>query len=60
MYKRQVVECDGEVETFYEMSISKIDPEYAKTPPRNQGRVGTVEEYRAILESIFKKRNKWS
>ena len=55
-----VVECDGEVETFYEMSISKIDPEYAKTPPRNQGRVGTVEESRAILESIFKKRNKWS
>tara|TARA_B000000557_G_scaffold98567_1_gene79781 strand:- start:150 stop:542 length:393 start_codon:yes stop_codon:yes gene_type:complete len=54
------VECDGEVETFYEMSISKIDPEYAKTPPRNQGRVGTVEESRAILESIFKKRNKWS
>ena len=55
-----VVECDGEVETFYEMSISKIDPEYAKTPPRNQGRVGTVEESRAILESIFKKKNKWS
>ena len=37
------VEVDGEVEAFYEMSISKIDPEYSKTPPKNQGRVGTVE-----------------
>ena len=54
------VEVDGEVEAFYEMSISKIDPEYSKTPPKNQGRVGTVEESRAILESIFKKKNKWS
>ena len=44
------VEVDGEVEAFYEMSISKIDPEYSKTPPKNQGRVGTVEESRAILE----------
>ena len=33
------VEVDGEVEAFYEMSISKIDPEYSKTPPKNQGRV---------------------
>jgi hypothetical protein len=54
------VEVDGEVEAFYEMSISKIDPEYSKTPPKNQGRVGTVEESRAILESIFKRNNKWS
>ena len=55
-----VVEVDAEVEAFYEMSISKIDPEYSKTPPKNQGRVGTVEESRAILESIFKRNNKWS
>ena len=54
------VEVDGEVEAFYEMSISKIDPEYSKTSPKNQGRVGTVEESRAILESIFKRNNKWS
>ena len=54
------VECDAEVEAFYEMSIQKIDPEKEKTPPRNQGRVGSVEESRAILESIFKKKNKWS
>ena len=54
------VEVDGEVEPFYEMCISKIDPEYSKTPPKNQGRVGTVEESRAILESIFKRNNKWS
>ena len=54
------VEVDGEVDAFYEMSISKIDPEYSKTPPKNQGRVGTVEESRAILESIFKRNNKWS
>ena len=54
------VEVDGEVEAFYEMSIQKIDPEKEKTPPRNQGRVGSVEESRAILESIFKRNNKWS
>ena len=55
-----VVEVDAEVEAFYEMSVSKIDPDYAKTPPKNQGRVGSVEESRAILESIFKRNNKWS
>ena len=55
-----VVEVDAEVEAFYEMSIQKIDPEKEKTPPRNQGRVGSVEESRAILESIFKRNNKWS
>ena len=54
------VECDAEVEAFYEMSVSKIDPDNAKTPPKNQGRVGSVEESRAILESIFKRNNKWS
>ena len=54
------VECDAEVAAFYEMSITKIDPEGTKNPPRNQGGLGTVEESRAILESIFKKRNKWS
>ena len=54
------VEVDGEVEAFYEMSIQKIDPEKEKTPPRNQGRVGSVEESRAILESIFKRNNNWS
>ena len=55
-----VVEVDAEVEAFYEMSIQKIDPEKEKTPPRNQGRGGSVEESRAILESIFKRNNKWS
>ena len=55
-----VVEVDSEVEAFYEMSVQKIDPEKEKTPPRNQGRVGSVEESRAILESIFKRNNKWS
>ena len=55
-----VVEVDAEAEAFYEMSIQKIDPEKEKTPPRNQGRVGSVEESRAILESIFKRNNKWS
>ena len=55
-----VVEVDAEVEAFYEMSIQKIDPEKEKTPPRNQGRVGSVEESRAILESLFKRNNKWS
>ena len=39
---------------------AEIDPEKEKTPPRNQGRVGSVEESRAILESIFKRNNKWS
>ena len=55
-----VVEVDSEVEAFYEMSVQKIDPEKEKTPPRNQGRVGSVEESRAILDSIFKRNNKWS
>ena len=54
------VECDAEVSAFYEMSIEKIDPEATKNPPRKQGDLGSVEESRAILESIFKKKNKWS
>ena len=54
------VECDSEVEAFYEMSISKIDPEYTKKTATGEGDLGTVEESRAILESIFKKKNKWS
>lgn len=54
------VECDIEVEAFYEMSISKIDPEYNKKTATGEGNLGTVEESRAILESIFKKKNKWS
>ena len=54
------VECDAEVAAFYEMSIEKIDPEATKNPPRKQGDLGSVEESRAILESIFKKKNKWS
>ena len=54
------VECDAEVAAFYEMSITKIDPESTKNPPRNQGGLGSVEESRAILESIFKRNNKWS
>tara|TARA_B100000902_G_scaffold159872_1_gene155668 strand:+ start:556 stop:948 length:393 start_codon:yes stop_codon:yes gene_type:complete len=54
------VECDTEVELFYEMSISKIDPEYAKGSARNEGHIGSVDDARKTLEQIFKKKNKWS
>ena len=54
------VECDMEVSMFYEMSIEKIDPDYNKKTASKEGDLGTVEESRAILESIFKKKNKWS
>ena len=53
------VECDTEVSMFYEMSVEKIAPDDIKKP-RGQGDLGSVEESRAILESIFKKKNKWS
>ena len=53
------VECDMEVSMFYEMSVEKIAPDDIKKP-RGQGDLGSVEESRAILESIFKKKNKWS
>ena len=54
------VECDIEVSMFYEMSIEKIDPDYNKKTASKEGDLATVEESRAILESIFKKKNKWS
>ena len=54
------VECDIEVAAFYVMSIEKIDPDYNKKTAAKEGNLGTVEESRAILESIFKKKNKWS
>ena len=54
------VECDIEVSMFYEMSIEKIDPDYNKKTASKEGDLGTVEESRAILESIFKKKNKCS
>ena len=54
------VECDIEVSMFYEMSIEKIDPDYNIKTASKEGDLGTVEESRAILESIFKKKNKWS
>ena len=54
------VECDIEVSMFYEMSIEKIDPDYNKKTASKEGDLGTVEESRAILESIFNKKNKWS
>ena len=54
------VECDIQVSMFYEMSIEKIDPDYNKKTASKEGDLGTVEESRAILESIFKKKNKWS
>mgnify|MGYP005740704181 FL=1 len=54
------VECDMEVSMFYEMSVEKIAPDDIKKPPKGDGDLGTVEESRAILESIFKKKNKWS
>ena len=50
------VECDIEVSMFYEMSIEKIDPDYNKKTASKEGDLGTVEESRAILESIFKKK----
>ena len=54
------VECDMEVSMFYEMSVEKIAPDDIKKSPKGAGDLGTVEESRAILESIFKKKNKWS
>lgn len=54
------VECDSEVKLFYEMSVDKVLPDEPSEPPKNEGRVGSVEQSRAILESIFKKKNKWS
>ena len=54
------VECDMEVSMFYEMSVEKIAPDDIKKAPKGAGDLGTVEESRAILESIFKKKNKWS
>ena len=54
------VECDIEVSMFYEMSVEKIDPDDNKKTASKEGDLGTVEESRAILESIFKKKNKWS
>ena len=53
------VECDAEVEVFYNMSVDKVLPDETEGPT-NQGRVGSVEESRKTLESIFKKKNKWS
>ena len=51
-----VVECDPEVKMFYELSLRKIDP--LQTPPqRPGGRVGTVDEARQHLESLFNKKN---
>jgi len=53
------VECDIEVELFYNMSISKIDPEYDKKSARNEGHIGSVDQARKTLEDIFKKKNKY-
>ena len=41
------------------MSVDKVLPDETEGPT-NQGRVGSVEESRKTLESIFKKKNKWS
>tara|TARA_B100000524_G_scaffold275197_1_gene152632 strand:+ start:1564 stop:1956 length:393 start_codon:yes stop_codon:yes gene_type:complete len=54
------VECDNEVKLFYEMSVDKVLPDDPSEGPKNQGRVGSVEESRETLENIFKKKNKWS
>ena len=54
------VECDMEVSMFYEMSVEKVSPDDIKKHPRGEGDLVSVEESRAILESIFKKKNKWS
>ena len=39
------VECDAEVEAFYEMSVSKIDPEYTKKTAKGEGDLGTCLLY---------------
>ena len=41
------VECDAEVEVFYNMSVDKVLPDEGDGPT-NEGRVGSVEESRKI------------
>ena len=38
------VECDSEVKLFYEMSVDKVLPDEPSEPPKNEGRVGSVEQ----------------
>ena len=52
-----IVECDPEVVMFYELSLKRIDPANHPRPPRAMGRVGTVDEARDRLESLFNKKN---
>jgi hypothetical protein len=52
-----IVECDPEVVMFYELSLKRIDPTNHPRPPRAMGRVGTVDEARDKLESLFNKKN---
>ena len=47
------VECDAEVEVFYNMSVDKVLPDDPSEGHKNQGRVGSVEESRETLENIF-------
>ena len=51
-----VVECDPEVKMFYELSLRRIDP-MQHPPRRGKGRVGTVDEARNHLETLFNKKN---
>ena len=55
-----VVECDSDVAIFYEISLSKIDPEREPSDElnRSMGRISTVDQARQTLEDIFKKQDK--
>lgn len=55
-----VVECDSDVAIFYEISLSKIDPEREPSDElnRSMGRISTVDQARQTLEDIFKKKDK--
>ena len=55
-----VVECDSDVAIFYEISLSKIDPEREPSDELNRSmeRISTVDQARQTLEDIFKKKDK--
>ena len=54
-----VVECDSDVAIFYEISLSKIDPEREPSDElnRSMGRISTVDQANQTLEDIFKKKD---
>ncbi len=50
-----VVECDPEVKLFYDLSVRRIDGDVG--PPRKKGHVGTVDQARTHLETLFNKKS---